>query len=388
MDFAAELPSIFYGPYVIYDLQGTPIILGWIGFISLIILALVQFPGGYLADKYGRKWLISTMTVGVGIAYIFYAVAPTWHWILIGAIIASFCLIYQPALWALIADSTPLEKRGMGFSLITLINNVATTPAPIVIGILVSVFTRNLGMRIAYTITVLSFFVAAAFRSRLKETKQDPQKIEFMDFFRHYPRAIKESFGIWKTLPKSFVYLFGVNVLAMFTISISGLYVSVYAVEGQNSALHISQTDWALVNTVLFVSMILVAIPIGKAIDRYGRRIPLCLAPLLFASAILLFVYADLSMLFLAASLMGVSQILFFASFTTLQMDYVPTEQRGKILGSSNFVNNIIAALAQLTGGIMYAISPQLPFLVIIPVSVVGFIMTVFLITEPKQRQK
>ena len=85
---------------------------------------------------------------------------------------------------------------------------------------------------------------------------------------------------------------------------------------------------------------------------------------------------------------MGVSQILFFASFTTLQMDYVPTEQRGKILGSSNFVNNIIAALAQLTGGIMYAISPQLPFLAIIPVSVVGFIMAVFLITEPKQRQK
>ena len=194
MDFAAELPSIFYGPYVIYDLQGTPIILGWIGFISLIILALVQFPGGYLADVYGRKWLISTMTVGVGIAYIFYAVAPTWHWILIGAIIASFCLIYQPALWALIADSTPLEKRGMGFSLITLINNVATTPAPIVIGILVSVFTRNLGMRIAYTMTALSFFVAAAFRNRLKETKQDPQKIEFIDFFRHYPRQLVAKF--------------------------------------------------------------------------------------------------------------------------------------------------------------------------------------------------
>jgi DHA1 family tetracycline resistance protein-like MFS transporter len=388
MDFALELPSIFYGPYVIYDLQGTPAILGWIGFISLIILALVQFPGGYLADKYGRKWLLSTMTIGVGIAYIFYAVAPTWHWILIGAIITSFCLIYQPALWALTADSTPSEKRGMSFSLITLINNVATTPAPIVIGILVSVFTRSLGMRIAYTMAVLSFFVAAAFRSRLKETIQDPQRIEFKDFFRHYPLAIKESFEVWKTLPKSFVYLFGVNVLAMFALSISGLYVSVYAVEGQESALHISQTDWALVNTILFISMILVAIPIGKAIDRYGRKIPLCLAPLLFASAILIFVYADLSMLFLAASLMGISQILFFASFQTLQTDYVPTEQRGKILGSSNFVNNIIAALAQLTGGIMYEISPQLPFLIIIPVSLVGFMITALLITEPKQRQK
>jgi MFS family permease len=93
-------------------------------------------------------------------------------------------------------------------------------------------------------------------------------------------------------------------------------------------------------------------------------------------------------MLFLAASLMGVSQILFFASFTSLQTDYVPTEKRGKIFGSSNFVNNFVAALAQLAGGIMYEISPQLPFLLIIPISLMGFIMTVLLVSEPKQRQK
>jgi len=388
MDFALELPAIFYGPYVLYDLQGTPVILGLIGFISLIVLALVQFPGGYLADKYGRKWLISTMTIGVGIAYIFYAVAPTWHWILIGAVIASFCLIYQPALWALTADATTSEKRGMGFSIITLINNVATTPAPIVIGIIVSVFTRPLGMRIAYTITVLGFFVAAAFRSRLKETKQDPQRIGFRDFFRHYPLAVRESFGVWKTLPKSVTYLFAVNVLTMFALSVSQLFFSVYAVEGQDSVLHISQTDWALANTMLFISMILVAVPIGKAIDRYGRKIPLVLSFLLFAPAVLMFVYADLFMLFIAFPLMGVAQILFFSSFATLQMDYVPTEKRGKIVGSSNFVNYIISAVGQLVGGVMYEISPQLPFLIIPPILAIGFVMTALLISEPKQRQE
>jgi len=388
MDFALELPAIFYGPYVIYDLQGTPVILGLIGFTSLIVQALVQFPGGYLADKHGRKWLISTMTIGVGIAYIFYAVAPTWHWILIGAVIASFCLIYQPALWALTGDSTTSEKRGMGFSIITLINNVATTPAPLVIGIIVTVFTRPLGMRIAYTITVLGFFVAAAFRSRLKETKQDPQKIGFGDFFRHYPQAVRESFSVWKTLPRSVAYLFTIDVLTMFAVSISMLYLSVYAVEGKDSVLHISQTDWALVNTMLFVSMILVAVPTGKVIDRYGRKIPFLLSFLLFAPAVLMFVYADLPRLFIALPLMGVAQILFFSSFSTLQMDYVPTEKRGKIVGSSNFVNYIIGAVAQLIGGVMYEISPQLPFLIIPPILAIGFMMTMFLISEPKQRQE
>jgi len=388
MDFALELPAIFYGPYVIYDLQGSPVILGLIGFISLIVLALVQFPGGYLADKYGRKWLISTMTIGVGIAYIFFALAPTWHWVLIGTMLASFCLIYQPALWALTGDSTPSEKRGMGFSIITLINNVATTPAPIVIGIIVAVFTRPYGMRIAYGTTVLGFFVAAAFRSRLKETKQDPQKIGFKDLFQHYPSAVKESFGVWRTLPRQVLYLFVVNVLTTFAFYISWLFFSVYAVEGEESVLHISQTDWALVNTALFVSMLVVALPIGKAIDRHGRKLPFAISFLVFIPGVLLFAYGDLTRLYISFVLMGIAQILFFSSFSTLQMDYVPTEKRGKVVGSSNFVNNITGAIAQLVGGILYAASPQLPFLVAPPIIAVGFVITTLLIREPKQRQQ
>jgi len=243
-------------------------------------------------------------------------------------------------------------------------------------------------MRIAYGITVLGFFVAAAFRSRLKETKQDPQRIRFGDFFRHYPRAVRESFGVWKTLHKSVAYLFVVDVLVMFAVSITGLFFSVYAVEGQDSVLHIRQTDWALVNTALFVSMLLVAIPIGKAVDRYGRKTPLGLSFLLFIPAVLVFVYADLFWLFIAASLLGIAQILFFSSFSTLRMDYVATEKRGKVVGSFNFVNNIIAASAQLVGGVMYEISPQLPFLITPPILATGFVITVLLISEPKQRQE
>jgi MFS family permease len=242
-------------------------------------------------------------------------------------------------------------------------------------------------MRIAYSITVLGFFVAAAFRSRLKETKQNPQKIGFKDLFQHYPSAVKESFGVWRTLPKPVAYLFIVNVLTTFAISISWLYFSVYAVEGADSVLHISQTDWALINTMLFVSMLLVALPIGKAIDRFGRKLPLVLSFLVFIPGVLLFVYGDLSRLFIAFPLMGIAQILFFSSFATLQMDYVATEKRGKVVGSSNFVNNITGAVAQLVGGVLYVTSPQLPFLITPPILVAGFVIAALLISEPKHRQ-
>lgn len=110
MDFAMELPGTYYSLYVL-ELGATETILGMIGFSSFLVLASVQFPGGYLADKFGRKWLISSMTFGVALCYIFYAVAPSWHFILIGTVLMSLCLIYQPALMAMIADSVPSKKE-------------------------------------------------------------------------------------------------------------------------------------------------------------------------------------------------------------------------------------------------------------------------------------
>lgn len=108
----AEIPSTYYSDYI-FLLGGSATILGVIMLISQLTLALVQFPGGYLADKYGRRWLVSTLTFGVASSYIFYAIAPSWHFILIGAVLANLSLLYQPALMAMMADSLPPEKRGL-----------------------------------------------------------------------------------------------------------------------------------------------------------------------------------------------------------------------------------------------------------------------------------
>jgi len=97
MDFAMELPGTYYSLYVL-ALGGSAFIIGLIGFVSFIALALVQFPGGYLADRFGRRWLVTTMTFVIAFSFVFYAVAPSWHWILLGALINSLCLIY-PSSW-------------------------------------------------------------------------------------------------------------------------------------------------------------------------------------------------------------------------------------------------------------------------------------------------
>jgi len=86
VDFAVELPATYFSLYVL-GLGATETILGVIGLSQFLALASLQFPGGYLADKYGRKWLISTMTFGVALSFILYAIAPSWSVILVGVVL-------------------------------------------------------------------------------------------------------------------------------------------------------------------------------------------------------------------------------------------------------------------------------------------------------------
>jgi MFS family permease len=387
MDFANELPSLYYGPYVIYDLGATAPILGFIGFASVIALAAVQFPGGYLADRYGRRWLISTLTFGVAFSFLFYVFAPSWEWILVGAIIGNLCLLYQPALMAMISDSTPPEKRGMAFSLTTLIGNVATTPAPIVAGIMVTAFTRAIGMRIAYGLVVVLYLSAAILRSKLKETIKTAEKIKPRDLLASYPQSIKESISVWKKVPRSVYFLFISNLILTFAISLGQLFFSVYAVEGEKSVLNISQIDWALVSSALFIAMIIAAIPIGKLIDKIGRKAPLLLSHVVFVPAILLFLYGDLATLFIAMPLLGIGQLLFFSSFASLQTDLVPRENRAKVIGFSQFVSYVLMAFGLLAGGVIYSISPQLPFLLMMTALLPSFLVVALLVHEPEKRE-
>jgi len=387
IDFAMELQATYYGPFVLYDLGATETILGLIGFVSLIVLALVQFPGGYWADKYGRRWLVSTMTFGLALSYIFYMLASSWHWILVGTVLGNLCCFYLPALEAMFADSTPPEKRGMGFSIITLITKVATTPAPIFAGLLVAVFARVNGMRIAYAIVVVFFLIAATLRVKLKETVAQPGKIRFRDLLNSYPQALRESIGVWKTLPRSMLYLFFANITANLAFSLGYLYYAVYAIEGSRSVLSITEFDWALVSTALFVTMMVSAIPMGKFIDKIGRRIPLLVSYIIFFPAVLLFVYGDLLRLFIALPLVGIGDMLFFSAFESLRADLVPLEKRGKVIGLTNFTTYVIMAIGQLAGGILYEKAPKLPFFFMLVFVVPSFIITL-LVREPKKREE
>jgi len=325
------------------------------------------------------------MTFGVALSYSFYALAPNWQTIMAGAIIMNLCLIYGPALNAIIMDSLPPERRGMGFSIINLITSVSTTPAPLMAGWLLIKYDLIPSMRMGYALVVVAFLVAAFLRLRLKETVEEPEHIDWRELLGTYPQSIVESVRVWKEVPRSAFVLFITRILMNFSLSLFMPVLVFWIVDD----LGISEVRWSFILTILFISMIVLAIPCGKFIDKIGKKKPLVLAYLLFLVVIPLFIYGDFYRLLLAMPMVGLLQILFHAATSSLNADLVSQGNRGKVVGSSGFFVLIASSLGQLASGFMYDnISHSLPFSLQFLFIVPALLVTLIFITEPKRKEE
>ncbi len=384
MNFAGAIPATYYSLYVL-ELDGTPFIIGIIEFAAFLALASVQFPGGYLADKNGRRGLIVTFTFGITFANLFFVFAQSWHFILAGIILQNLFLVYQPALSAIIADSIPPEKRGMGFSMIMFTNNIASIFSPAIAGFLYIQYGLVLGVRIAYFAVFVFDLAAAIIRIKLTETLQgNSEKISLSGAIKGYPKAVKEGLSVWKVLPRSMFYLFLTNALSSFAFAMLFPYLVVYA----TNVLHIDGFNWALLMMWFTASMILSSLPCGKLTDRVGRKKPLALSWVFLSLFPLLFLLGSLHMLFLAYLLFGISNALFIAAYQALEADIVPREMRGKEVGCSQFITYALMSIGGLVGGFVYEfVSPTLLFALSFIVTLPLAVVTLLLIHEPEKRE-
>jgi len=133
--------------------------------------------------------------------------------------------------------------------------------------------------------------------------------------------------------------------------------------------------------------MIIASIPIGKMIDKIGRKIPLILGLSVFGVAILIFVTANLLTVMISMALFGIAQLLAMSAATAFLTDLVQPENRGKVNGFINFIGYIAMGIGMLLGNYFYvSFNPQLPFYVTLGSIIATLLITLFLIHEPKKQ--
>ena len=372
-----------YSQLYIRGLGASVIIVGAINSISLVILSIVRILGGYVADRFGRKNVLVSMSFASAFTYLIYALAPNWQWVLIAATLNSIFLLYQPALIALRYDSVPSEKRGFGFALTEFLPGIVSLPAPFIAIYLVLKNGTVGGMRIAYLIAFALGIAAAVVWLFLKETlpqRNDKKASFYSDFKKEYSEAIRFIFKKMRSVALLYI-------LFNFAYTGAGPFFSIYA----KSFLNLGDFGWGVMYAVSFILSFTLLIPIGLVTDKIGEKRMLLvgigflsLFSLIYASALS---NEPLSLLIMVLAYTAI--ILAYAGYAKavakLEADFIPREKRGRVTAALSFVALLAGAAGSALGGLeYYLINPRLPFVVLTVFMALSFIVVLFRIKEPE----
>src|ERR1051325_10145512 len=80
--------------------------------------AIYQYPGGWLADRVGRRGAFLTFIALASAGYLVYLLSPSWPYVFLGlALSMSWASMASPAVFAVIGDALPQERRATGLHL-------------------------------------------------------------------------------------------------------------------------------------------------------------------------------------------------------------------------------------------------------------------------------
>ena len=130
------------------------------------IWALMQFVCspilGALSDHVGRRPVILISCLGLGLDYVFMALAPTLGWLFVGRVISGITSASMSTAMAYIADVTPAEKRAGSFGMMGAAFGLGFVVGPALGGLLGSVDPRLpfwFSAALALANTMYGFFV-------------------------------------------------------------------------------------------------------------------------------------------------------------------------------------------------------------------------------------
>ncbi len=340
-----------YDQVYVLALGADTVILGLMAATSSVILGLVRFLGGYVADRHGRKRILVSMTFVYSSALFLYALAPDWRWVFAASIITSICLLYQPALSAILSDSMPPEKRGLGFALSELLPELVGLPAPLLAMYLVGTYGLVTGMRLAYAFMATTGIIAALIRLALEETlpREARAPVALGDFLNDYKRAVR--FALRGLRP--YLVVLASNSLTVGIFSVIQPFIIYY--------LGISFDEWGIIYMLGSVASLVVLLPAGILVDKLGRKNSLIVGFSSYLVAVLVLTIAKPLGITVFWPVAGLMILLWSSSYLThnalsaLEADLVPRELRGKLSAFFRLLLSVGRAISSAACGFLYA---------------------------------
>ena len=146
--FVLQMVSPYEALYI-FAIGGSGVALGILSTTKTLFSTFLRIPGGYLADRRGRRKVIGIAAIVSSVGYLFYVFAQNWLWLLPGAFLLSMVALSEPAVEAIKADSIRPEERGRGYAMLNTIPMIPAVVAPAIGGLLIAESNADFGIRLS-----------------------------------------------------------------------------------------------------------------------------------------------------------------------------------------------------------------------------------------------
>ncbi|MBA3806686.1 MAG: MFS transporter, partial [Acidobacteria bacterium] len=345
-------------PKYLEALGAGTLVIGMFGTTRDFFDAIYQYPGGWLADRVGRRRAFLTFVAIASAGYLIYLVSPSWPFIFLGlAFSMAWASMASPAIFAVIGDALPKERRAMGFTLQSILKRAPMAFAPLIGGALVTSLGIIAGVRVGLGIALALAVVTASVTMliRLPVTIGAPANVR----------------SVWHSFHAALKRLLISDIIIRMCEGLAEIFIVLYV----TNVTGMSIAEYGILVAVQMTTAILVYLPAAKIADRMGRK-PFVIATFicfaLFPVAVVLAQsFAALVVAFIIGGLREIGE----PSRKAMIVDFAEPHLRARTVGLYYLVRSLTITPAAAVGGLLWQLAPQTPFILAGLVGLAGTIV-------------
>ena len=331
-----------------------PAVIGLFGTVKDFFDAIYQYPGGWLADRIGRRRAFLVFIALASIGYLIYLFSPSWPFVFLGLAFAmGWTSMASPAIFAVIGDALPKNKRAMGFTFQSLIKRLPMAVAPLIGGAMIASLGIKNGIRagLIITLALAAITVLIVLVINIPVAPGEPVSIR----------------GVWRSFHNALKRLLISDIIIRMCEGLPDVLIILYVTD----VIGVSIAQYGVLVAIQLVTSILVYVPAAKLADRVGRK-PFVVATFvcfaLFPVAIVLSSsFASLAVAFVIGGLREIGE----PSRKAMIVDFAVPHLRARTVGLYYLVRSLSISPAAAIGGLLWRIAPEAPF---IAAGIVGMI--------------
>ncbi|MAS96713.1 MAG: MFS transporter [Verrucomicrobiales bacterium] len=332
--------------WLVYELSGSSVALGFIRFATMLPFALIALWGGIVADRRSkREILIYTQSASMILALVlaalvYFDLIEVWHVAALGFLLGTVNAFDVPARQAFVVELVGREDLVNGIALNSSMFNLARVVGPAIAGLLIGV----IGIAGCFFINAISYIAVIFGYSRLKLPKFEP-RTDHPPFFE----AIREAFRYIADHGPLRAIMILVSTFSLFGVSFAVL-MPVFT----KDILHGDAQSFGLLMAANGGGALLGGIALASFGKRIRRKLLVYLG--LFGCSSMLILFALSKTFWLSWALLlaaGFFMIIFLATANTATQLRSPDRLRGRIMSFYSLCFLGMSSIGSLVTGVL-----------------------------------